>query len=451
MKIKRYFYQFFILSIFACILSSCSQQIVTGSERLYAKSTIKHRQFVEKSDSVSIDEWRDLIDQFQRVLDLEPDGKNADDALYAIGSCWMWMDEARATPTTLSRAIEAFERLIEQYPESNLVPDVYWWAGHCYSQLGDYEHAVTQYQNLTVKFPAYKNYDKALYRLAECYEKQGHVPAAIATYQAIVENSKEKMIVEQASQKLSNLAPVKPEVEKTETDVTVPEVIDEQDTSSLVKQLGLGVHTIVIDPGHGGKDPGAVNGKGLCEKQITLAIGKKLKEKLDQNYQVFLTREDDTYLTLKGRTEYAIQQKADLFVSIHVNSWGNSHASGIETYYLSLASDESAKRTAAIENAVAEQNINDLESLVTMILKDTKVEESRRFAELVQESIVDTVKPIDRGVKRAPFIVLIGRKMPAILVETGFISNPKEAKLLSSGSYQDKIAEAIADAIEKYN
>ena len=460
MKIRHHFLQF---SIFACIFGfifvSCSQHIVTESERLserlYANATIKHRQFVENGDSVSIDEWRDLIDQFQRVIDLESDGENADNTLYAIGSCWLWMHKTQSTPTLL-RAIEAFEKLIERYPKSGLVPDAYWWSGYCYRQLEDYEHAAAQYQNLVAKYPASKNYEKALHRLAECYEKQGHIPASIATYQAIVENGKERKTIEQASKKLSKLqlSSEKPEgEEKTESvsrPAPVPEKIDEQPPSSLVEQLGLGVRTIVIDPGHGGKDPGAVNGKGLCEKEITLEIAKQLKKFLDRKYDVYLTREDDSYLTLKERTEYAKQKKADLFISIHTNSCDNSKVFGVETYYLSLASDESARRTAALENAVAEQSINDLESLVTKILEDTKVEESRKLAELVQESIIDVIKPKDRGVKRAPFIVLIGTKVPAILVEIGFISNPGEAESLCSKSYQDKIAEAIANAIERY-
>lgn len=470
MKIKHHFFKLSIFPIFACILGfilvSCSQHIITESEktveRLYADTSIKHRQFVENSDSVSIDEWRNLVDQFQRVIDLKPEGKNADDALYAIGSCYLWMYETKSTlKYGAKHAITAFEKLIKQYPESRLIPDAYWWSGYCYRKFENYEQAAVQYQNLIVKYPTYKNYENALYRLAECYEKQEHVPAAIATYQAIVKNGKEEKIVKRASKKLSKLQPISAKSEREEkteqeektesvSHPSLPETIDSQPPSSLVDQLGLGVHTIVIDPGHGGKDPGAVNGNGLREKEITLAIAKKLKGLLDGKYNVYLTRENDTYLTLKERTEYAIQKKADLFISLHTNSCDNSQAFGVETYYLSLASDESAKRTASIENAVAEQSINDLESLVTSTLKDNKVKESRKLAELVQESIVDTIEAKDRGVKRAPFIVLIGKKVPAILVEMGFISNHGEARALCTDSYQDKIAQAIADAIGKY-
>jgi len=450
MKFLHHFFKLFILLSFISLLISCSHHIVTESEKLYANATLRHRQFVENSNSVSVDEWKELIAQFQRVVNIDPDGKNADNALYAIGSCWLWMYETKSTPT-LTYAIESFEKLVKRYPKSNLIPDTYWWLGYCYEKIENHEQAAKYYQNIVVNYTNYKNYDKALFRLGNYYEKKDFISAAIATYKSIIENSSNKELIDQTSKKLSVL--ISQKEDNSDSDEFANEIqgqIDKQDTSSLVNQLGLGVNTIVIDAGHGGKDPGAVNGDGILEKDITLEVAKELKKILDKTYNVYLTRNDDTYLPLRQRTEYAIQRKADLFISLHVNSCNNPQVFGVETYYLSLASDESAERTAAMENAVAEKSINDFESLLTKILKDTKVEESCKLAELVQENIVNTINSNDRGVKRAPFIVLIGTKVPAILIEIGFLSNPDEAKLLSSKSYQKKIATSIADAIEEY-
>ena len=219
---------------------------------------------------------------------------------------------------------------------------------------------------------------------------------------------------------------------------------------SLAQQLGLSVKTIVIDPGHGGKDPGAVS-QTRQEKQIALSLSKTLRDTLvKKGYNVRLTRETDVFLPLRERTRFATNQKADLFISIHTNASTARAASGIETYYLALASDESARITAMRENAGAEYNMKELDALVGRILKESKSTESRRLAELIQAQLTSGKQVKNRGVKHAPFVVLIGTKVPAVLVEVGFISNPQEGKKLTTKAYQRQLATSIARGIEQY-
>ncbi len=225
---------------------------------------------------------------------------------------------------------------------------------------------------------------------------------------------------------------------------------------SLAQQLGLCIRRVVIDPGHGGKDPGCRN-RRLKEKDIVLKVAKRLAQKLKTKLgcQVILTRERDVFIPLEQRTAIANMKKADLFVSIHVNSSPSRRAYGIETYYLNFASDEEAMRVAAVENAASTRSLSELQDLLKGILLNTKLEESRRLAEEVQRSLVRTLgrryrRIKNRGVRTAPFVVLIGTRMPAILVEIGFLSNPMEKRRLQDPRYLDWVAEGIARGIVSY-
>lgn len=225
---------------------------------------------------------------------------------------------------------------------------------------------------------------------------------------------------------------------------------------SLAQQLGLGIRKIVLDPGHGGKDPGAM-AFGTKEKNIVLDVAKKLAAILRQeySYEVQLTRETDTFLPLEERTAIANTSGADLFVSIHVNAHPNKSARGVETFYLNLATNAEAMRVAARENATSTHNISDMQNILTDLMQNSKILESSRLAEFVQANMISglarekySVK--DLGVKQAPFYVLIGAEMPAILAEISFITNPEEAKLLKTEKYLEDIAHQIAAGVAAY-
>ena len=233
---------------------------------------------------------------------------------------------------------------------------------------------------------------------------------------------------------------------------------DNLKSSDIARQLALGVRKIVIDPGHGGGDPGAPGYyKNVWEKDIVLKLAKKLARELKKrlNCTVLLTRSTDKRLTLEERTAIANTKRADLFISLHVNAAKNRKLRGIETYILNLATDKQAIAVAARENATSEKNISDLDLIISDLMQNTKIEESTRLANLVQNNFVKGMRKKysginNLGVKQAPFYVLLGARMPSILIETSFISNKKECKRLMSDSYQSAIASTITDGIEKY-
>ncbi|MEA1868032.1 MAG: N-acetylmuramoyl-L-alanine amidase [Thermodesulfobacteriota bacterium] len=229
------------------------------------------------------------------------------------------------------------------------------------------------------------------------------------------------------------------------------------DDLSLPQQLGLCVKRVVIDAGHGGKDPGAIGPTGLREKDVVLKISKKVASRLkkDLGCQVIMTRKKDRFLPLTQRTAIANAKKADIFVSIHANATPNRRASGVETYFLNFALDKEAMKVAARENATSTKSIGDLKNILNDIMKNTKVDESSRLAGYVQKEVVKNLRKKygnvkNKGVKQAPFFVLIGARMPSVLVEVSFISNRKEEKRLKSDRYLDRVAAGIVNGIKSY-
>jgi len=228
--------------------------------------------------------------------------------------------------------------------------------------------------------------------------------------------------------------------------------------SALAKQLALGVSRIVIDPGHGGRDYGAPGYlKGVHEKDVVLKIARRLAKKIrkELNCEVFLTRNSDRRLTLEERTAIANTKNADLFISIHTNAHRDRRAYGIETFFLNLATDDDAIRVAARENATSTKNISDLQTILTDLMQNAKINESSRLAVHVQDAMYHRLKKNysrikSKGVKQAPFYVLLGAQMPSILIETAFISNSRECKRLVNTKYQDRMSAAIVEGIRNY-
>ena len=226
---------------------------------------------------------------------------------------------------------------------------------------------------------------------------------------------------------------------------------------SLTRVLGLKVGRVVIDPGHGGGDTGTIGPSGLKEKDLVLALSKRLKMLLEERLEtdVVLTRNTDKFVPLEERTAIANQLGADLFISVHANSSRIRRVSGVETFFLNLASSAEEREVASRENAGSQRNIRELEDLLKQIALGDYNEESSDLAQIVQQSLYSELKnhhPIlrNRGVKKAPFIVLINLNMPGILTEVGFISNPAEEKYFTGEKGQDEVAEALYKGVEKY-
>ena len=228
--------------------------------------------------------------------------------------------------------------------------------------------------------------------------------------------------------------------------------------STLTRTLGLKIGRIVIDPGHGGHDTGTIGPTGLMEKDLCLDVALRLGKIIDQRLpgaDVVYTRSDDTFVPLEERTNIANQAKADLFISIHANSSRDTGARGIETYYLNLKGTSEAMEVAARENATAQEGVHDLESLVKRIAQTEKIDESKEFATDIQESLSNRIQKTsksvrDRGVRKAPFVVLIGADMPSILTEISFLSNPADEKLLKQPEQRQRVAEGLYQGISSY-
>jgi N-acetylmuramoyl-L-alanine amidase len=225
---------------------------------------------------------------------------------------------------------------------------------------------------------------------------------------------------------------------------------------SLARQLGLGVSRIVIDPGHGGHDPGA-RANGVNESDVVLDVALRVEAllKAQPGFDVVLTRRTNVFIPLEERTALANRESADMFLSIHVNASPRTATRGIETYLLDFASNPDAEALAARENATSAQTMRVLPELVKAIALNNKVDESRELARMVQSSLVGRITPLSRGlkdfgVKRAPFVVLIGAQMPSVLAEISFVTNKTDAALMKQASHRQRIAQALADAVLKY-
>ncbi|MGB7462215.1 MAG: N-acetylmuramoyl-L-alanine amidase [Candidatus Acidiferrum sp.] len=248
---------------------------------------------------------------------------------------------------------------------------------------------------------------------------------------------------------------------KTKPDLVVPALLPQpthDGQSTLTRALGLKINRIVIDPGHGGHDTGTIGPTGMMEKDlcldVALRLGKLIRQKLP-GADIVYTRSDDTFIPLEERTDIANEAKADLFISIHANSSPDRDARGVETYYLNLKGSPEAMEVAARENASALENIHELEDLVKKITRTEKIDESKELAADVQDSLSrrmqKAAKPVkNRGVRKAPFVVLIGADMPSILTEISFLSNPSDEQLLKKPEHRQRVAEGLFAGFTAY-
>jgi len=225
---------------------------------------------------------------------------------------------------------------------------------------------------------------------------------------------------------------------------------------SMARQLGLGIRRVVLDPGHGGQDPGAIGRKGQKEKDVVLAVATELKDLLVANgLEVFMTRESDIYVPLENRTVIANQQKADLFVSIHANANRNRKKKGVQTFYLNFSPDPQVNEVAAMENATSTKTIGAMQDTLKKIVQNSKILESRDLAQKIHENLV---KSLSRhysgveslGVRGGPFWVLIGGEMPSVLVEVSHLSHAQEEERLKSTAYRKQVAMGIYEGIQEY-
>jgi N-acetylmuramoyl-L-alanine amidase len=262
------------------------------------------------------------------------------------------------------------------------------------------------------------------------------------------------VVAKPASVSISNVFPNTP---PQQIEVPLPAKRDSSGDRSMIRVLGLKVGRIVLDPGHGGHDTGSVGPEGLKEKDLVLDVSQRLGRLIETRMgsEVIFTRSDDTFIPLERRTEIANEAKADLFLSIHANSSPLRNAAGVETYYLNFTTSRSALDLASRENSGSQLTVSELEGLLQKIVLKDKIEESREFASRVQTALYNLsaktdTRARDRGVKRAPFVVLIGASMPSVLAEIGFVSNAHDESVMRREEYRERTAEALYKGISSY-
>jgi N-acetylmuramoyl-L-alanine amidase len=239
----------------------------------------------------------------------------------------------------------------------------------------------------------------------------------------------------------------------TEVKSITPAKSTNSGTRSLVRSLGLKLSRVVIDAGHGGHDTGTIGPAGYSEKELVLDVAQRLKKLIESEMsaEVVMTRTDDSFVPLESRTAIANQQQADLFISIHANSSRIRSVRGVETYVLNFTSSREATEVASRENAASERSIHDLQDLVKKIMMQDKVDESRELARHIGRALAARKGAgTDRGVKQAPFVVLMGANMPSVLAEICFISNPQDEKLVKTPEQRQAIAESLFEGVRSY-
>ncbi|MFB3828456.1 MAG: N-acetylmuramoyl-L-alanine amidase [Bryobacteraceae bacterium] len=253
-------------------------------------------------------------------------------------------------------------------------------------------------------------------------------------------------------------APPKPEPAKPKpAEVAKPATRLSDGKASMIRALGLKLSRVVIDPGHGGHDQGTAGARGLIEKDLVLDLAQRLGKMIQERMgaEVVYTRTDDTFVPLEARTELANEKKADLFLSLHANWSTSARIAGVETFYVNFTTSRDALDVAARENASSQKSISELEDVLKKITRQEKIEESRELAGRLQTALYSTSARYipgsrNRGVKKAPFVVLIGAKMPSVLVEVGFLSNAREEMQLKRPDHRQRVAEALYRGISRY-
>ncbi len=395
--------------------------------------------------------WLKVVQKFDDVATGYPESSFAPKALYMEGKLYEQIYGYFSKKHDLKSALEAYETIIRKYPDSTIAADALFKEAKVYEvRLGEKKKAIELYHEIVKKYPT------------------GDIP--LKAREALNSLSKNKNggeekapnVEDQEGNDLKHKETKQPDKTLDQNEDAITKVKDDtlsqgtNDQSSTTKRLSHKISKIVIDPGHGGRDPGALGPHGEKEKDITLEVGKKLAKLLsEEGFEVFLTRDEDVFIPLEERTAFANKKKADLFIAIHVNSNPDKSLNGVETYFLNMTKDDYAIKVAATENETTTKSLSDLQFIINDLMLNSKINESSKFATYVQNSIISSNKESNHtcqnhSVKQALFYVLVGAQMPAILIETGFISNPSECKLLQKESYQNSIIDGIINGVNAY-
>ena len=402
--------------------------------------------------------WLRVTKSFNAVANRYPRSERAPDALYTAADLLEELSRISMQDVDLRAAVADYRKLLDAYPRHRLADDAALRLGRILAErLGQPEDARALLARALVRTPRGDVIGeiRSLHASLVKSQKKSVTPAP-APRPAAAPRARVVAVAESgpgAKEAKASPQPVGADVAKQRLRAVARPMGGE---ITLAEQLGLKVRKVVIDAGHGGHDSGAVGSTGLQEKDVTLAISTKVAEVLEaEGLEVELTRDDDTFVRLEDRAKMANAAKGDLFISIHCNSAASKKLRGVETYSLNTSSDRYSIRLAARENSSSVKRISDLQFILADLATKAHTEESRRLAARVQENLVTRLgakyrSVNDLGTKEALFYVLLGTKMPSILVETSFLSHPEEEKRLASREYQEHVAAAIVAGIQDF-
>lgn len=365
--------------------------------------------------------WQACADAFRKVYDNNPKWNLRVAALFRCGVALEEKAKVTKSAVDARKAASVYEQAARKFPASALADDALFRAAVVYNELlKDQKKAIVHLEHI-----------------ARRYSRADHAKIA-AEYREKMDGGKASSSGRKTkSEKASNIK--RP---------------NRTGSHMLAAQLGLSVRTIIIDPGHGGRDPGAMH-NGVVERDVNLDVAQRLKKILEKlGYKVYLTRSGNKGISLADRVNFSRRNKGDLFVSIHVNASENTSIRGLETYILDFARSSSASRLAMVENADSGR-LGDMDKILTEILTGARTSESRRLAERIQQNTLSYLKKNgastrDGGVKGAPFFVLVGSSMPSVLVEIGYCTNKSEAARLKSSKHRQRVAQGLANGIHAY-
>lgn len=436
MRARRIFFLIALLLLFA---PDAAPAPVSQDRQLYLAAKGEYDQLTNgKLTAQTRARFEKVAERFERLPQEFPKSRYCDAAYYYAGKIHQELYESSREQPSLDRAIRNFRLLVGKYPNGAYAAEGrYRLAMSLDAGKGDRGDARQQYAIVAAKYSRSDWGRRARERVAAIdaaaeQERRQRPQPAVAP----------------------GARPVEPGIPKAVSLLDKPR--DPAPAKPAKPAAPPALRKIVIDPGHGGKDPGAIGVDGIAEKDIVLGVARRLADKLNAlGIDVVLTRKDDRFIPLEERTAIANAESADLFISLHVNASPNPEARGVETYYLDNTTDEAALRMAARENGIARDKISDLQFILSDMVQNLKLEDSITLAHRLQGSVVTQVggrygEARDLGVKKAQFYVLVGARMPSVLVEMFFVTNRVEARALATDEYQQALAEALLDGIKKY-
>lgn len=499
MIVMKLYFKLRFVAFVAISLVLCSQNPSAWAKKSYSSKDLyfiaqkSYYKFKESPENQKFrHNWEKVIQKFSNVLEKYPQSPQAYKAVFTMARLYEGLNAISKNRKDLDQALYYYKRVAQDFSPGSLTDDALFASAEIYRDKSNISSASGIYKSIFEKFPNGDQASKAKLQYAKLASllpvqkpkssiqksSKQTIPEILKELEALskdikAEDARHTKLVKPVHRVKPVIKAVKPVPVKKAIVVAKPKVFPKAPIKKPIFSKRKGGHLymppsgkvgssaplIVVDAGHGGKDQGAKSAKGIHEKDVNLIIAKHVKTILVNRfkYPVVMTRNNDTFIPLKERSEIANKRNAGLFVSIHANAAERKAAHGVETYFLGTSNNDRALATAARENGELVKSVKDdqVQEILASLITTTKINDSSRLAGTVQENLFQSSRKKYRGlknlgVKEGPFYVLHGADMPSILVEVGFLTNRKEASMLSKPDYLYRLASSIAEGIHKY-